>query len=77
MQNESLNLCCRRTMRRAVMFRDRLMFWAQKRDSEDTCHVIFSARCFDSFPRVKSALSGVVREENDGAARPSDCVNKR
>ena len=32
-------------------------------------------------PRLKSALSGAPREEKDrekdGAARPSDCINKR
>ena len=31
---------------------------------------------FCLIPRLESALSGIVREENDGTARPSACVNK-
>ena len=78
-QNEGLNLCCRRKLRRVVMICFVLTFWAQNCGSEGIFHVVLSDRpCyFASVPRLKSALSAVGRQENDGAARPSTYDNKR
>ena len=84
MQKESLNLCCRRKLKWAVMVMVCfvLTFWAQKSSYILRCFVGRQC-CFALFPWpwLKSAVSGVLREEKDrekdGAARPSACVNKR